>query len=84
MIRDIAAGMEHLAKNNIVHKDLSARNVLLTNKLVPKISDFGLSRQLEEAQSQHHSKSNTGPVRTALFFTVWLSPLPLCLIIFPR
>ena len=38
--------MEFLGKLNIYHGDLAARNVLLTDQLDAKISDFGLSKRL--------------------------------------
>ena len=38
--------MDFLTKRNIYHGDLAARNVLLTETLNAKISDFGLSRRL--------------------------------------
>ena len=38
--------MDFLTAKNIYHGDLAARNVLLTDSLDTKISDFGLSRRL--------------------------------------
>ena len=38
--------MDFLTQKHIYHGDLAARNVLLTENLVAKISDFGLSRRL--------------------------------------
>ena len=40
--------MQYLAEKYIYHGDLAARNVLLTDSLVAKISDFGLSRRFYE------------------------------------
>ena len=38
--------MDFLAQQNIYHGDLAARNVLLTEHFVAKISDFGLSKRI--------------------------------------
>ena len=40
MIVGIAKGMLHIHLENIVHRDLATRNVLLTLTLDPKITDF--------------------------------------------
>jgi len=50
MARQAAAGMVHLESSKIVHRDVSLRNLLVSNGvdgLVVKISDFGLSRYVE-------------------------------------
>ena len=50
---DIAKGMEFLSKSKIMHGDLAARNVMLDDnliqpgRLVAKVADFGLSKQLD-------------------------------------
>lgn len=45
---DAAAGMEYLASKNIIHRDLAARNCLIGSADILKISDFGMSRMVEE------------------------------------
>lgn len=44
VIRDCAAGLYHLHKQDIVHRDIAARNVLLQKPLVAKVADFGMAR----------------------------------------
>lgn len=46
----IARGMEHLSKRGIVHRDLSARNILMTKSLECKVTDFGLSEYVAPNQ----------------------------------
>ena len=46
LLADVARGLLYLHTRNppVVHRDLSARNVLLTSSLVAKISDLGNAR----------------------------------------
>uniref|UniRef100_A0A8C6TG09 receptor protein-tyrosine kinase n=1 Tax=Neogobius melanostomus TaxID=47308 RepID=A0A8C6TG09_9GOBI len=48
MLRGIAAGMKYLSDMSYVHRDLAARNILVNNTMECKVSDFGLSRVLED------------------------------------
>ncbi|XP_044379821.1 putative disease resistance protein RGA3 isoform X2 [Triticum aestivum] len=52
IIIGISQGLHYLHQNNIVHSDLKPENILLDDNLVPKITDFGLSRCFRPMQSQ--------------------------------
>lgn len=40
-------GVKYMHEHNIIHRDLKLGNLLLTDKMVLKIADFGLAAQLE-------------------------------------
>lgn len=41
---DVARGMDFLHKNNIIHRDLKAANLLMDEYEVVKVADFGVAR----------------------------------------
>lgn len=62
-----ARGMAHLSGSKIIHRDLSARNVLLDSSLEPKIADFGLGRSVLDPNQETSTQSDVGPLR-------WFAP----------
>lgn len=49
MAQDVAKGCKFLADNRFIHRDIAARNCLLTKKEVGrivKIADFGMARDI--------------------------------------
>jgi hypothetical protein len=49
IISEIAAALSILHKQQILHRDLKATNILLTSSLEVKLADFGFSRAFDEA-----------------------------------
>ena len=47
-IQQLSSAMVHLETKNYVHRDIAARNVLVSTPEVVKLADFGLSRGLED------------------------------------
>jgi serine/threonine protein kinase len=62
MAYQVASGVEYLASCDIIHRDLAARNVLLDQNFNCKVSDFGLSRQMEATDNIYQVHSEV-PVR---------------------
>ncbi|CAD6187177.1 unnamed protein product [Caenorhabditis auriculariae] len=61
----ICDGLDYMSSKNFIHRDIAARNVLLTGSLVAKIGDFGLCRHTEDAQ--YTSKGGRLPFK-------WMAP----------
>ncbi|XP_061887060.1 tyrosine-protein kinase transmembrane receptor ROR2 [Entelurus aequoreus] len=67
VVTQIAAGMEYLSSQQIVHKDLAARNILVFDKLGIKILDLGLLRDVYSADYYNLMGTSSFPIR-------WMSP----------
>nr|XP_057923366.1 tyrosine-protein kinase Tec isoform X2 [Doryrhamphus excisus] len=54
---DVCEGMQHLESNSFIHRDLGARNCLVNDSLVVKVSDFGMARYVLDDQYTSSSGS---------------------------
>ncbi|KAJ8389579.1 hypothetical protein AAFF_G00118160 [Aldrovandia affinis] len=64
MLRGIASGMKYLSDMSYVHRDLAARNILVNSNLVCKVSDFGMSRVLEDdPEATYTTRGGKIPIR---------------------
>uniref|UniRef100_A0ACD5WHQ9 Uncharacterized protein n=1 Tax=Avena sativa TaxID=4498 RepID=A0ACD5WHQ9_AVESA len=61
IIEGISYGLQYLheqVNGPIIHSDLKPGNILLDENMIPKITDFGLSRQYDRKQTVHTEKTS--------------------------
>ena len=54
----LARGMAHLHSKNFIHRDVAARNVLVSEDFTFKISDFGLGREMTPAANAETTEND--------------------------
>lgn len=54
-VHEIASGMVHIAGKHIVHRDIAARNIMVSLSGTCKIADFGLARVMKKKKARHSS-----------------------------
>jgi serine/threonine protein kinase len=73
--------MVHLTIEKVIHKDLAARNILVSETGKAKVSDFGLSRLLgndsNERMQIYISQNDQGPLKWFLLPLFFFSFPPL-------
>ena len=55
MAAQVATGMAYLERNGYIHRNLGAKNVLLSDTLKCKVADFGLAQVIDEDIYEAHT-----------------------------
>ncbi len=67
ILHEISRGLAYLHDNRIIHRDLTAKNVLMDANNTPKISDFGNSSLIDSVSATSHLGAMTSRIGTLLY-----------------
>lgn len=66
-IYQLSSALAYLDEHKFVHRDIAARNLLLTNEHTVKLGDFGLSRKIKETDTYYVATTGKLPIK-------WMAP----------
>ena len=57
ILHDVTLGLQYLHVQDIIHRDLSSNNILLTKQLVAKIADLGVAKVIDPNRTMSHTQA---------------------------
>eukprot|EP00494_Astrolonche_serrata_P023163 UN23421 len=69
-MKDAIAGLSHLHRHKVIHRDIAARNFLVTDSLGVVTSDFGLMKETTQFSSTVE-KNDKWPVRWIAYESIF-------------
>lgn len=69
MFHQLLEGISYLHRKRVIHRDIKGSNILISNKGVLKITDFGLARSMKNIDPKVESPNYTNRV-----ITLWYRP----------
>ncbi|KAF9185935.1 ATP binding [Haplosporangium sp. Z 767] len=70
-VKQILEGLDYLHECDIIHRDIKGANILVDNKGCIKISDFGISKKVEDHLKSINVKSSRPSLQGSTF---WMAP----------
>ncbi|KAF9091952.1 ATP binding [Mortierella sp. GBA35] len=70
-VKQILEGLDYLHECDIIHRDIKGANILVDNKGCIKISDFGISKKVEDHLKSIQVKSSRPSLQGSTF---WMAP----------
>jgi predicted Ser/Thr protein kinase len=70
-VYQLLQGLKYLHSQGVIHRDLKSKNILISNRGVPKLADFGSAKMIEPSGSQAQINSGleaSAQICTPLYF----------------